>query len=402
MAFIEPLGVPAAFMGVASKLLSLQDAPLVKGLVHHVKAHPVAEIQQGGIRRIVGHTDGVYSHVFQLLKPSFPDLGRYRRPHASAVMVDAYAVQLFPFPVDQKALIAVKSHASDSGQNADLILLFSLHPHHGLNSVLRRAFAGPQRRPGNIKTPRESELALFRTGNLSACFRLSGCAKRSVRRIHADFHADFSGHSFIRSRDPRLHNQGSFFLRCLLTAGTDPIGRDMDRLHADQPHISCDSGAGIPAGIGLGGIVHLNIHDIFLSIRLQELCHIPLEGCVTIHMPPQLLSVEPDPRQHIRTVEPQDHPSRSDRLRIDAEHFPVPADSRFRISAGAAGRRVLRERIVQAPVMGQLHRAKPLRARFSRNRLFSRPGEFSGNSFLLMEKIPVPVKVFLLSCFLAR
>ena len=125
-------------MGVASKLLSLQDAPLVKGLVHHVKAHPVTEIQQTGIRRIVRHTDGVYSHVFQLLKPSFPDLDRNRRPHAAAVMMYAHAVELLPLSIDQKALITVKGNAADSGKNTDLILLFSIRPQDHLHPIKHR------------------------------------------------------------------------------------------------------------------------------------------------------------------------------------------------------------------------------------------------------------------------
>ena len=135
MTFLKPFRISAAFMRVASKLFSLQNAPLVKGLIHHIKAHPVTEIQQTGIRRIMRHTDGVYPHVFQLLKPPLPNLNRNGRPHASAVMMNAHAVELLPLSINQKALAAIKGNAADSGRNADLILLFSICPQDHFHPV---------------------------------------------------------------------------------------------------------------------------------------------------------------------------------------------------------------------------------------------------------------------------
>ena len=53
MAAVKPFRISPAFMGVASQLLALHDAPFVKGLIHDHQAHPVTQIQQGRIRRVM-------------------------------------------------------------------------------------------------------------------------------------------------------------------------------------------------------------------------------------------------------------------------------------------------------------------------------------------------------------
>ena len=362
MAFLKPFRISAALMGIAPKLLSLQDAPLVKGLVHHIKAHPVTELKQGGIRRVVGHAHGVHPHAFQLLQPPFPDLRRHRRSHASAVVVHAYTVQLFTPSVDQEALFTVKENAADSGWNDHLILLFSIRPYADLYLIQKGVLSGPESGRG-YSDSLDKCLLVFGCFFGHGCFTgnsrfpgrarsFGGCrllsfsrfrlrAQGSGRRINAALHTHSSVRSGTRACHPGFHDQSGLLLRHILTSYEDAIGGDMHGPYADQPHISCDSGAGIPAGIGLGGIVHLHLHNIFLSVRLQKPCHIPFKGRVSVHMAAKLRSVQPYPRKHVRAVKAQDHPSFPHRLRSHAEYLPVPPGSRFRIPAGAAGDRIL-------------------------------------------------------------
>ena len=94
MAGFKPLGIAPALMGVAACLLVFENPPLIKGLIHHQKSHLIAQIQKGNVRRVVGHTDCVYSHFLKLFKAPLPNLGWHRSSHTAAVMMETDAVYL--------------------------------------------------------------------------------------------------------------------------------------------------------------------------------------------------------------------------------------------------------------------------------------------------------------------
>ena len=83
-------------------------APLVEGLGHHQEAHAVAEVEELGCVRIVAGADGVAAHLLQQSEAPLPDSLRHRCAHRASIVVQADAVQLDAFAVQQKSLVRIE------------------------------------------------------------------------------------------------------------------------------------------------------------------------------------------------------------------------------------------------------------------------------------------------------
>ena len=100
---------------------SLTQLPAVKQLVHHHKAHAIAEIEQLRRGRVVGGADGVAAHRLEdfQLALSGP-LVECRSERAEVVMI-AYALDFHHAVVEQKPLLCTPFDLADAKGRFDAV-----------------------------------------------------------------------------------------------------------------------------------------------------------------------------------------------------------------------------------------------------------------------------------------
>ena len=120
-----------------------------------------------------------------------------------------------------------------------------------------------------------------------------------------------------------------------------------------QPGVPVDSGARVPAAIGLVGVVRLHRNQVIAAV-LQVGTEIVAKTDVPIRPLAEKLTVDPHLAELIDAVELDRHLSAAVRFG-NAEMLPVPADTRGQIAALAPRRRILTEGPLDAEVMRQVH-----------------------------------------------
>ena len=86
----------------------LWQFPHIEQLVHHQKAQSVAEIQEFPCRRVVGRPDRVRPHLLHQKKLPLCRFLVKRRSQCAKIVVKTYAVQLYVFPIQEKAFVCGK------------------------------------------------------------------------------------------------------------------------------------------------------------------------------------------------------------------------------------------------------------------------------------------------------
>ena len=118
-----------------------------------------------------------------------------------------------------------------------------------------------------------------------------------------------------------------------------------------QADMTVDTGAAIPAGVRLGGVV--NAHGDDVAAGLQVRGQVIGETGVAVRPGTQVVSVDPDRTVHVHTVE-FDGVVLVLAVAGDIERLPVPADTHREIADGAGAGIAFLDLSLNAPVVGQV------------------------------------------------
>ena len=324
----EVLGIAVALGGidiVALPPLVLGALPLVEGLVHHQQAQLVAQIQQMGVRRIVGGAQGVASGGLELLKPPPPDLLGRCRTQCARVMMDAHAAELHVFAIEEEALVGVEADGTDAHKQLPFIGNPAILQHLAHQRVQRGALRAPQRGMGHPQ-------GAFAMSALGGGLRGNAVVQhqREVRALSAQgfvLHAD-------RCRAVRFH---------LLGGHEDAVVCKAHGVADFQGYVAVDTAAGKPAGIRHLVMLHADADHVLPGANKRA--HIIGEGGVAIGAGAQVVAVAPHPGMLVYATEGDAHPLARSLLRQE-EVLAVPGGAAGQIP-GAAG---------VVPVKGMLHR----------------------------------------------
>ena len=154
----------------------------------------------------------------------------------------------------------------------------------------------------------------------------------------------------------------------------------MDMPSGAQPDVAVDAGAGIPARVGLGGVVGDHADRIFLPI-FQVRGEIHDEAGIAIRLRLDELVVDRDFGVHVHAFKLELHALPAPFFR-DQELLAVVGDPAGKISALAAGRVAGSARLGDHRVMGQDHRLPGMRVEHG-----GKPGSFG--------EFPAQIKILL-------
>ena len=133
------------------------------------------------------------------------------------------------------------------------------------------------------------------------------------------------------------------------------IEMEVREARGDQPHMTINSGAGIPAQGRFERIVHPHGQDVGRAVGFQKFGEIITEADEAVGSASEELAVDPDLAVHINPVELDD-----DLLAGGVrkrETFPIPADAVREKAVIAVALRRRRERAFDAPVVRQVEGA---------------------------------------------
>jgi hypothetical protein len=91
----------------------LAHGPLVEGFRHDEETHPVGQVEQPRIGRIVRGANGVHAHRLEQLEPSLPDSFGDGGAERARVVMQVHATHLDPAAVEQKAASRIVGDCSD-------------------------------------------------------------------------------------------------------------------------------------------------------------------------------------------------------------------------------------------------------------------------------------------------
>ena len=246
--------------------------PVVAKLVHHVHAQPVAGLQQRFGRGIVGAADCVEARFLQKPHSALFRRGEGARAQNAVVVVDARAAKQGLLPVDEKAL-PVPGQRAEAERILRFIHRFAILQQLDTAAIELRVLGVPQAWSRDMERHLRRTLYNRRSG--------LGCNGIAV----ADFYADF-----LSAADTDLHMD-----RVIVPGGDQQaIREDMTGVPGIQADIAIDPAAGVPAGVGNGGVVRDDGDLVFFpetKILIQRYIEIgvpirPLrrEASVQIHL----------------------------------------------------------------------------------------------------------------------
>ena len=329
----EVLGIAVALGGidiVALPPLVLGALPLVEGLVHHQQAQLVAQIQQVGIRRIVGGAQGVASRSLELFKPPPPDLLGRCCTQCARIVMDAHTTELHAFAIEEEALVGVEADGADAHKQLPLVGHLPVFQHLAHQGVQRGMLRTPQRGVGHA----QGAFAMLALGG-----GLRGNAivqhQREVRAVAAQgfvLHTD-------RCRAVRFHLPGGH---------EDAVVGKAHGIADLQGHVAVNAAAGKPAGVGHLVMLHTDADHVFPGA--DKLAHVIGEGGVAIGAGAQVVAVAPHPGMLVHAAEGDAHSLARSFLRQE-KVLAVPGGAAGQIP-GAAGV-VPVKRMLHRPVVGQ-------------------------------------------------
>ena len=334
-------------VGVA--LLDLGHAPFVEGLVHDQESQLVAEVEELRGGRIVAGADGVAAHRAERFQAALPDPLGHGRAHATAVVMQADAVELHVLAVDQAALVGVETHLPDPQRRVVLVQDAVLILERGSQAVQVGRIDGPEIGIGNhepgLEIPLTAGRDLTRFSKLGAVDDLPILVEEfRVHRVLAVVLA------FIL--DLGHDCDGGGVLGDLRCGDDDAPAIDMHLARDQQPRMPVDARARVPAGVGLEGVVDADGQHV-RAVELEVLGQIVGEADVAAGPLAERVAVDPDLAVLVDAVE-LDGDLLALAGRGQAKRLAIPADAGGQVGALVAGRFGPREGPFDAPVMGQV------------------------------------------------
>ncbi len=123
-----PLGEDFAVAVMAGRAVVAAGDPLVlagrefvKRLVHHEEAELVAEIEQGGVGRIVAGADGIGADFLEREQAAQEHFVRHGRADGAGIVMQADTLDLHIFPIEKKSLVRVEMKFANAKSVGDLI-----------------------------------------------------------------------------------------------------------------------------------------------------------------------------------------------------------------------------------------------------------------------------------------
>ena len=218
--------------------LTLADLPLVERLVHHQEAHAVAEIHEFRRVGIVAGADGVAPHLTQNLQTALPDALRDGGADASSLMVQADAVQLDAFAVEQEALVGVEEGFANAGGRIVLVHYSTLLADRGVHFVQVGIGHAPE--VGLADAHLLHELVFARGRDLLGSFGDLDPLPVAVQQSGGQ-HARGRGLALVLHPGLDLHDGGVFGNAGRSDEGA-PIGH-VELVGGQQPRVAVDAGA---------------------------------------------------------------------------------------------------------------------------------------------------------------
>ena len=105
--------------------VTLGHIPFVKGFQHHHEAHLVAQLHQLGGRHVVTGADGIAAHVLEHGQLVADGVLIDGRPQRTEVMMQAHALELAQFAIEEEALVGHELHRAYA---EDRLVLVHLAP----------------------------------------------------------------------------------------------------------------------------------------------------------------------------------------------------------------------------------------------------------------------------------
>ena len=286
--FIEVAGI------VVRRLLL---APHVEGLIHHDEAHAVAEVQQLRCGRVVRTADAVAAHLLQNFQLTLQGTDIDGRTQATQVVVHADAVNLHRFPVERETFLRIKAEVAEAERGDIRVHHLTVGQQGGLHIIEVGTLHAPQFGRGDIRLLQGLGQRVGLGGH--------GCGVKGDHGLALGIHqlgAEFQrGVGLLRVLHRGADGQAGTFLGDVL--GRDiraPLGH-MHGIEFGEPYVTVDAAAGIPARIGLLGIVHADSHHV-LTAPVEVGRQVVAEGNVAVGTRAQFMAVDVDGGVHIHAV----------------------------------------------------------------------------------------------------
>src|ERR1019366_7378688 len=323
--------------------LALADLPLVERLVHHQEAHAVAEVHEFGGVGIVAGADGVAAHLAQDFEAALPDALRDGGADASGLMVQADAVELDAFAVEQESLVGVEDGFADAGGGDILVHHAVLVAERGVDFVEIGIGHAPE--AGLRDAHLLHEFIFARGSNLLGSFGGLDRLPVSIQQSGGQ-HARGGGFALVLHAGLDL-NHGGVLGDARRSDEGAPIGH-VELVGGQQPGVTVDAGARIPAAIGLAGVVDFDGDHVVAGVEQRR--EIVREGDEAVGALAQILAVDPHFAVLIDAVELDD----DDAVVVGlghAEALAIPADAGRKAPLGFL---LLAVGALDAPIVGQV------------------------------------------------
>ncbi len=341
---LRPLGeVPVV------ALLDLAHGPLVERLGHDQEAHAVAQVEELGGRRVVRGADGVRPHRLQDLEPPFPHPLGHRRADGAAVVVQVHPVHPHTPAVEEEPAVGVVREGPDAKGRHDDVRGARAIPHLGAQRVegrrLRRPEAG-RRHPHGV-----DEVAPPARGQLERRFRATHFAAGGVEHQRADRPAPRGAAVVLDTGADLDLSAGAVHV---WRGDERPPARDVQCIGDRQPGVAVDAAPRVPAGVGLGRVVHADRDDVDPGDEVRR--DVVGDGGVAVRPPAEVGAVDPDVGVHVDAVELERHAAAA-RAGGKAERLAVPAGAGREVAVAPAAGGVLARRPLDAPVVREVEPA---------------------------------------------
>ena len=348
---------------IVSRLLL---SPHIESLIHHNKAHPVAQVEQFRSGRIVRTADAVAAHLLQNLKLTLDSARIHGGSQASQVVVQAHAVDFCRLSVQDEAFLRVKAERTDSHRCLISVNATAAIHQFSHKSVQVRILYSPKLRSLHRQLLEKRNIRPHTYLAQGIGLDHTVALRIEQRRTESDFHIAVR---FIGNGCLHIHH----CLRFVRDWGSHvcPPLADMHSARFHEPHVPIDSATGVPARVGLLRVVYTHSQHIFFSPP-QMRGKIVAESDVAVRTMSQQRAVEIYIRVHIYAVEHDtEHLVRIRLLRH--ERLSIPSDSARKRTAARARRIVFAEIALHSPIVRKVEQSPILilEVRRSRFRLVS-------------------------------
>ena len=323
-------------------------APHVKGLVHHDEAHAVAQVEQLGGGRVVRTADAVAAHLLQYLQLALDGTGVDRRAQAAQVVVHAHAVYLDVLPVEEEAFLRIKLEGADAEGCVVDVGHLPVGQHRGAHGVPVGVLQAPQR--GIVEGKLLHGLCL----GIGTGLEGRGCGLGHDVALGIDqLGAELQGGGLTEGVVHRgAHGEAGMVLGHLVGCDVGAPLCHVYGLKLAQPHVAINAAAGVPARVGLLGIVHPHGQHVFSS-PLDVGREVVAEGDVSVGTGAQLVAVEVDGAVHVHAVEVYVEAQALVGL-VGGEGLAIPAHASGQCASARARGVLAGEVALDGPVVGQV------------------------------------------------